>query len=71
MDEIVISYETLFELLRIERSRTELQTLPDSYDKDVKQLIDMQFGEIRHIDGEDKKKAEIHVQNTLKILNEI
>ena len=72
MDEIVISYETLFELLRIERSKTELQTLPDSYIEDVKNLIDLQVKGLRSIDNEDeKKKGEIHIKNMLKILNEI
>lgn len=72
MDEVVISYETLFEMLRIERSRTELQDLPDDYIEEVKRIIDSQVSELNQLnDFEEKKKKEIHLRNMLKIVNEL
>ncbi|MBR9699142.1 hypothetical protein GOV09_01650 [Candidatus Woesearchaeota archaeon] len=54
--EMVMSYETLFELLRTERSRTELQQLPASYAEDLQKLL---------------KQEQQHEKNILKITHEI
>ena len=69
---IVVSYETLFELLRLERSRTELQKLPDSYMEDIKKLIDSELNAIKLLEDEsERKKKEIHLKSTLKIVKEL
>ncbi len=60
---IVLSYETLFELLRLERSRTELQKLPDDYLEQVKMLIQQESSK--------PDKKEITLKNMVKIIEEI
>ncbi|MCK5282587.1 MAG: hypothetical protein KAK00_04215 [Nanoarchaeota archaeon] len=71
-DKFVICYETLFELLRLERSRTELQEVPAAFLDDVKGLIDSDINEISSLEDEsEKQKNRIHLDNMLKIVNEI
>lgn len=67
---IVINHETLFEMLRLERSRTELQKLPDSYMEDVKTMTDSELAGLM-TNEEDKQKKSIFIKNTLKIINEL
>ena len=60
---IVISYETIFEILRVERSRTELQKLPDSYSQEMRKLIEDDKGELNGLieklkDSHSKKEME-------------
>jgi DNA replication initiation complex subunit (GINS family) len=70
-DDIVISYETLFELLRIERSRTELQSVPDSYIEEIKKMIDSELAALEIASDDEKKKKEMNIKSTLKIIKEI
>lgn len=76
MQEVVITYETLFELLKRERERAELQKLEPTffsdticYIKDKKKVIegksDSPFAE------EEKKKTERQLENIYKILKEL
>ncbi len=68
MEDIILSYETLFEILRLERSRNELQTLPNTYYDDIQKIIeDLKFEASNGLD----KSKEIQLKNTLKIINEI
>jgi len=60
---IVLSYETLFEILRLERSRTELQKLPDDYIGQMKELIRQE--------NEKPDRKEATLKNMLKIIDEI
>jgi hypothetical protein len=70
--EIVVSYDTLFELLRIERSRTEIQNLPKNFLDEVVGLLNQITNEKKQTADDDvKRKAEIHLKSTLKILKEL
>ena len=52
---IVLSYETLFEMLRLERSRTELQCLPSDFIENSRKLIEKEL-ELLHRATETEKK---------------
>ncbi len=69
--DVVISFETLFEILRTERSRTELQKLPDSYIEDVKRFVLEIKRNMEGISSEDQRREESHLKNITKIANEI
>ncbi|MBD3248668.1 hypothetical protein GF336_01345 [Candidatus Woesearchaeota archaeon] len=78
MPEVNISYETLFELLRREKTRDELQKLEDSFfddlleylkEKDEKLEVQRKKTDLFSI-GE-KEKAEKQISNIRKILNEL
>jgi len=71
LTDVVISYETLFEMLRLERSRTELQKLPDSYVEDVQKIIDSDLASMDLLKDDEKKKKEMNLKSTLKIVNEL
>jgi len=77
MDEnrIVITYETIFELLRREKEREALQKLENTFLEDVlgylkerKSIIKEQ--ESKLIDPEEKKRNEKQFENTKKIVRE-
>ncbi len=69
--DIVISYETLFELLRIERSRNELQRLPVSFYEDVQTFLSQERSSIASSQLDDeKRKKEISLKTVMKILHE-
>ena len=74
--EVVITYETLFEILRREKTREELQKLPENFHEEVKKyLADKkqtmlsishdQFSEI------EQEKTQRQIGNLKKILNEL
>ncbi|MBD3163569.1 hypothetical protein GF323_00015 [Candidatus Woesearchaeota archaeon] len=69
-EEIVINYETLFELLRLERSKTELQKLPASFSDDAAELLQRSRPELSSSDG-DRSKKQMQHNNTIKILAEL
>jgi len=69
--DVVVSYETLFELLRLERSKTELQKLPNTFLVDSKEMMDQDKQELISLEGSDRKKKELHIKSTAKILNEL
>ena len=74
--EVVITYETLFEILQRERGRTDLQKLEPtffidilSYIKDKKKILEMKNGSpFAH---DEKKKTERQLENIYKILKEL
>jgi DNA replication initiation complex subunit (GINS family) len=69
-DSIVISYETLFELLRLERSRTELQNLPADFIEDSLKLIEDSRPGPGLLESEIKQR-DTQTRNMIRILNEI
>lgn len=75
-DEVTITYETLFELLRREKERTELQKLDDSffgnllrYLKDKQAIISKQQTDL--FSAEEKRKTEDQLINVRKIIKEL
>ncbi len=76
MQEVVITYETLFELLKRERERSDLQKLDPaffndviSYIKDKKKIIEAKSDSV--FAPEEKKKTERQLENIYKILKEL
>jgi len=74
-EEVTITYETLFELLRREKERSELQKLDSSffanvlrYLKDKQTIITKQQTDL--FSAEEKKKTEEQLSNVKKILKE-
>ena len=74
--EVIITYETLFEILRREKTREELQKLPENFNDDVRKYLhekkqtmlsiaNDQFSEI------EQEKTQRQIINIKKILNEI
>jgi len=74
--EVVITYETLFEILRREKSREELQELPENFNEEVKKYLrekkqtmistpEDPFSEI------EREKTQRQILNIKKILNEL
>ena len=76
MQEVVITYETLFELLQRERDRVELQKLEPnffldtiSYIRDKKKILEAKSDS--PFAAEERKKAERQLDNIHKILKEL
>ena len=76
MQEVVITYETLFELLKRERERTDLQKLDPTffsdtinYIKDKKKILDAKSESV--FAQEEIKKTERQLENIYKILKEL
>ena len=76
MQEVVITYETLFELLKRERERTDLQKLEQTffsdtiiYIKDKKKILEAKNESPFAV--EEKKKTERQLENIYKILKEL
>lgn len=74
--EVVITYETLFELLKIERERTDLQKLEPNffndiinYIKDKKKILQAQ--DSSPFAQEEKRKTERQLENIYKIVKEL
>ena len=61
---MVINFDTLFELLRLERSRTELQKLSESYPGDLRAFLLTELSKTD--DG-----RQTRLKNSFKIINEI
>jgi DNA replication initiation complex subunit (GINS family) len=75
VQEVVITYETLFELLKRERERPDLQKLEPTffndainYIKDKKKILEAKEGIFAQ---EEKKKKERQLENIYKILKEL
>src|SRR3989338_4305293 len=76
MQEVLITYETLFELLKRERERSDLQKLEPSffsevisYVKDKKKILDAKSDSV--FAPEERKKTERQLENIYKILREL
>ena len=74
-EEVTITYETLFELLRIEKMKEELQTLEASFLFDVQSYIEEKNSflyELQHTaDSVQVEKASIQLQNIKRILKDL
>jgi DNA replication initiation complex subunit (GINS family) len=75
--EVNLTYETLFELLRREKNRVEIQQLEKSFFKDFveyiktkKQLLEEKQGQLQG-SGEDVTKLMIQIDNINKIMKEL
>lgn len=73
---INITYETLFELLRREKNREELQELSNTFFEDVTRYLKEKNSMLNAQDkklffGSDKDKMQLQVQNIQKILSEL
>ncbi len=75
-EDVVITYETLFELLRIEKERKELQKLDDNffinlidYLKDKKAILEKQTEDLFSI--EEREKTEKQLENLKKITKDL
>lgn len=75
-DEVTITYETLFELSRREKERSELQKLDSSffinvlrYLKDKQAIIGKQQGDL--FSAEEKRKTEYQLENVKRIIREL
>lgn len=77
MAEVKITYETLFDLLRREKSRSELQQLDSSFYQDVVAYLKEKKGTIRTeehtllFSKAEQEKIKIQIQNIQKILKEL
>ena len=78
MSEVKITYETLFELLRREKNREELQKLDESFFSDVvnylkekEEFLEQQRTKQDLFATEEKAKAEKQIENIRKILKEL
>ena len=76
MQEVIITYETLFELLQREKERTDLQKLEAtfftdviSYIKDKKKILEAKNDS--PFANEERKKTERQLENIFKILKEL
>ena len=76
--EVAITYETLYELLRLEKGREELQTLPTSFLQDVcsyikekKNLMDGETNAEGAFSIEERFKVEKQIANIKKIVKEL
>lgn len=67
---IVITYETLFDLLRKEKSRDELQSLPERFYADVAAFLERKHAEAAG-SGAAGQRASIEYENIKKIMREL
>lgn len=67
---LVISYETLFELLRKEQSREDLQVLPETFFADILDFMLKKNG-ANTAPGATSHRAEIEFRNIKKVLKEL
>ena len=72
MAEIKVTYETLFDLLRREKGRNDLQELEKTFYEDVKEYIDEKNNTLKTtISRGEKEKINIQLKNIKKILREL
>ncbi|MDD5331342.1 MAG: hypothetical protein PHE43_00785 [Candidatus Nanoarchaeia archaeon] len=78
MAEVIITYETLYEILRREKFREELQKLNETffqdiinYLKDKKTILESQQTKVSIFTSVESSKTKKQIENTLKILKEL
>jgi len=70
-EEINVTYETLFDLLRRERTRGELQSLSDSFFSDTSIYINTKKKAMENADINIQKKTAVQFESIKKILKEL
>src|SRR3989338_8353122 len=78
MAEVIITYETLYEILRREKYRIELQKLDESFYKDVvkyleekRTILDSQTKKESIFASTEVEKTQTQIKNVIKILKEL
>src|SRR3989338_2077046 len=72
MQAVSVCADTLFEILRLERGRTDLQELPPMFQQEADSYILQEKASFAQASSEtDRKKKELSIQNCMKILEEI
>lgn len=70
--DIKITYETLFDLLRKERSSTDLQLLDDSFWMDIIEYIELKEKEVKEKTGLGEiERIKLQIKNVKRIIQEI
>ncbi|MBW2967064.1 hypothetical protein KY362_01115 [Candidatus Woesearchaeota archaeon] len=76
--DVVITYETLFEMLRIEKTREELQKLDDAFFEDVlvylsrkKNTFENSESQSALFETDEKEKTRLELENIKKILKDL
>jgi len=74
--EVIITYETLFEILRREKTREELQKLPENFSDDVRKYLHEKKQTMLSISNDqfsdiEQEKTQRQIINIKKILNEL
>ncbi len=76
--EIVISYETLYEYLRREKNRDEIQKLPENFQEDVNDFIERlrqslksRKREVSSFEGDDIQKEETRLNNLVGLVTDL
>jgi DNA replication initiation complex subunit (GINS family) len=76
--DVVITYETLFELLRIEKNREDLQKINDSFFNDVlaylnekRERFEAKQSQSVLFAADEKEKARLELENVKRILKEL
>ena len=76
--EINITYETLFDLLRREKGREELQDMGETFSQDVisyleekRKILTEDKGKLDTFSEEEKEKTKVQLENIKKILREL
>ena len=76
MTEVVITYETLYELLRREKSREELQKLEDNFLTETQKYLEEKQDIIRKAGeslfaNDERRKTQIQIDNAKRIIKEL
>ncbi len=75
--EVAVTYETLFEFLRLEKGREQLQKLPDSFFEDVieylkekQHILDSSSNKMDLFSSTEKDKVKVQIENVRRILKD-
>ena len=68
---VSLSYETLYEMLRREKGRDELQRFPSSFFIDVQAFLDSLRNQARGVHDDEAEKYGLQVKNVKKILKDL
>ena len=76
--EVVMGYETLYEFLRREKNREEVQKLPENFVKDVneyigglRQSLNNKKREVSHFEGDEIRKEETRLNNLIGLVSDL
>ena len=76
--EVRITYETLYELMRLEKNREEMQKLPDNFIQDTlsylsskEKIVSDSRKRFDLFSASEREKTEVQLKNIKKILKEL